>query len=127
MKESEIKLTRKISPYKIIYPILIGLAVVSYMLYKEFDITAFRQITFTWTSVWWILAAILCMVVRDLGYTIQGTVKLDEIHPDYLPLGIYFGSNPIGHRRDKPGYFICKQRRHKSRKKLSHGYGNFFS
>ncbi len=55
MEESEKQLTKKISPHKIIYPVLIGLGVVSYMLYKEFDITAFRLITFTWTSVWWLL------------------------------------------------------------------------
>ena len=71
MEESEKQLTKKISPHKIIYPVLIGLGVVSYMLYKEFDITAFRLITFTWTSVWWLLVAILCMVIRDLGYIIR--------------------------------------------------------
>lgn len=71
MKEAEKKLTRKISPYKIVYPVIIGLAVVSYMLYKEFDINAFRQITFTWKSVGWIFVAILCMGVRDLGYVIR--------------------------------------------------------
>lgn len=71
MEESEKKLTRKISPYKIIYPIIIGLSVVSYMLYKEFDITAFEQITFTWISILWLLVAILCMCIRDLGYIIR--------------------------------------------------------
>ena len=60
-------LTKKISPYKIIYPILIGLAVVSYMLYKEFDPKAFDQIHFTWTSAAWLLVAILCMAVREIG------------------------------------------------------------
>lgn len=64
-------LTKKISPYKIIYPILIGLAVVSYMLYKEFDPKAFDQIHFTWTSAAWLLVAILCMAVRDIGYVIR--------------------------------------------------------
>ena len=71
MEQSEKNLTKKISPYKIVYPILIGLAVVSYMLYREFDIKAFEQITFTWISVFWLLVAILCMVVRDLGYVIR--------------------------------------------------------
>lgn len=71
MEESEKKLTRKISPYKIVYPIIIGLAVVSYMLYKEFDVTAFNQITFTWTSALWLLVAVMCMFVRDLGYVIR--------------------------------------------------------
>ena len=64
-------LTKKISPYKIIYPIIIGLAVVSYMLYKEFDIKAFEEITFSWNSVAWLVVAILCMGIRDLGYVIR--------------------------------------------------------
>lgn len=71
MKESEKQLTQKISPYKVIYPILIGLAVVSYMLYKEFDIMAFQQIVFTWQSLWWLFVAVLCMSIRDLGYIIR--------------------------------------------------------
>lgn len=71
MQDSEQQLTQKISPYKIIYPVLIGLAVVSYMLYKEFNITAFQQITFTWNSVLWLLVAVFCMFIRDLGYVIR--------------------------------------------------------
>ena len=50
-QEENQELTKKISPYKIIYPIIIGLAVVSYMLYKEFDPKAFDMITFKWNTV----------------------------------------------------------------------------
>lgn len=64
-------LTKKIRPYKIIYPIIIGLAVVSYMLYKEFDPKAFDLITFTWATVFWLFVAILCMFFRDFGYVIR--------------------------------------------------------
>ena len=71
-------LTKKISPYKIIYPIFIGLAVVSYMLYKEFDIQAFQNITFTWTSVFWLSIAILCMAIRDIGYAIRVRILSGE-------------------------------------------------
>jgi uncharacterized protein (TIRG00374 family) len=62
---------RKINPYKIIYPIGIGLAVVGYMLYREFDVTAFKQIAFTWISVIWLMVAVLCMAVRDIGYMVR--------------------------------------------------------
>ncbi len=71
MEESEKQLTQKIRPYKIIYPISIGLAVVVYMLYKEFDINAFQQISFTWNSIVWLFIALLCMGIRDLGYIIR--------------------------------------------------------
>ena len=50
-KDDGQQLTRKIKPYKIIYPIVIGLAVVSWMLYDEFDPKAFDSITFTWNGV----------------------------------------------------------------------------
>lgn len=70
-KEENQNLTKKISPYKIIYPIIIGLAVVSYMLYKEFDPKAFDMITFTWNTVFWLFIAVLCMAIRDFGYIIR--------------------------------------------------------
>ena len=70
-QEENQKLTKKISPYKIIYPIIIGLAVVSYMLYKEFDPKAFDMITFTWNTVFWLFVAVLCMAIRDLGISFE--------------------------------------------------------
>ena len=69
--EGNQKLTKKIRPYKIIYPIVIGLAVVSYMLYKEFDPKAFDMITFTWNTVFWLFVALLCMAIRDFGYVVR--------------------------------------------------------
>ena len=71
MEEEQQLIGKKISPYKIIYPIGIGLAVVGYMLYREFDVTAFEQIRFTWVSVVWLLVALLCMAIRDIGYMIR--------------------------------------------------------
>ena len=70
-KDEEQQLTRKIKPYKIVYPIAIGLAVVSWMLYKEFDPKAFDAIHFTWSSVFWLLVALGCMFTRDWGYVIR--------------------------------------------------------
>ena len=69
--EENRKLTKKIRPYKIIYPIVIGLAVVSYMLYREFDPKAFDMITFTWNTVFWLFVAVLCMAIRDFGYVVR--------------------------------------------------------
>ncbi len=56
---------------KIIYPIIIGLAVVVYLLQREVDVDVFAIITVTWYSVFWISLAILMMVIRDLGYIIR--------------------------------------------------------
>lgn len=71
------RLTRKIRPYKIIYPIVIGLGVVSWMLYKEFDPRAFDMITFTWNTVFWLVVAAGCMFVRDFGYVVRIKVLSD--------------------------------------------------
>ena len=106
-QEENQKLTKKISPYKIIYPIIIGLAVVSYMLYKEFDPKAFDMITFTWNTVFWLFVAVLCMAIRDFGYIIRIKIlsggKLDSGHPGHIPLGIHLGRNSFRHRGNQPG------------------------
>lgn len=57
-----------IKGWKIVFPILIGLLVVSWFLYNEFDIEVFSKISISWNSLFWILLAFLMMICRDLGY-----------------------------------------------------------
>ena len=73
----EKNLFKSIRPTKVIYPILIGVAVVAYMLYKEFDPKAFDYIKFTTTSVLFLAIALSCMVIRDLGYVIRLRILTD--------------------------------------------------
>lgn len=61
----------KIKLRKAIYPILIGLAVVGYMFWKDFDPAVFNDITFSWVTIFWLLVAFLCMFGRDLGYVVR--------------------------------------------------------
>ncbi len=61
----------KFSVSKIIIPIAIGLGVVGWMFYKEFDPGVFGAVDFTWVSVFWIFVAVLCMVGRDFGYMLR--------------------------------------------------------
>lgn len=61
----------EINVSKIIWPILIGLPVVGYMIWRDFDKDLFRNIDFTWRTVLFLLLAVLCMVGRDLGYMIR--------------------------------------------------------
>ncbi|MDF1550663.1 MAG: lysylphosphatidylglycerol synthase transmembrane domain-containing protein [Bacteroidales bacterium] len=61
----------RISPRKMIYPILIGLGFVGYMIYNNFDVKAFDVVKFTWNSFFWIMVAILFMAFRDLGYVMR--------------------------------------------------------
>lgn len=59
---------KKIKVSNIIYPTIIGLGVIAYMLYRNFDATVFESIDFTWVSVAWLFVAVLCMLGRDAGY-----------------------------------------------------------
>ncbi|MGE0077879.1 MAG: YbhN family protein [Bacteroidales bacterium] len=62
---------RRIKTGTAFIPIAIGLGVVAYLLYTEFNPDAFNLIHFTWRSAFWILLAILFMVGRDIGYTFR--------------------------------------------------------
>ncbi len=67
----------RISPRKMIYPIFIGVAVVAYMLYNNFDVRAFEVVKFTWNSVFWLFIAIMFMAFRDIGYTVRLRILTD--------------------------------------------------
>jgi uncharacterized membrane protein YbhN (UPF0104 family) len=62
---------RKIKVSRVILPSLIGLGVVAYMLFKNFNIAAFHAVEFTKASVFWLLVAGLMMFIRDFGYVIR--------------------------------------------------------
>ncbi len=62
------KLLKHAHPARILLPVLIGVGVVLFFLYKDFDVNAFRQLVFSWKSALWILAALLFMAGRDFGY-----------------------------------------------------------
>ncbi|WP_321300205.1 lysylphosphatidylglycerol synthase transmembrane domain-containing protein [Marinifilum fragile] len=77
-QNSSKKLLHSVRPSRIIYPILIGLAVVIYMLVKEVDANTFSLIDFTWYTVWWLCIALLMMVIRDLGYMARLRILTDR-------------------------------------------------
>jgi hypothetical protein len=54
-----------------IYPVLIGLGVVFYLFYREFDPGALKIIRFTNWSFLWLGVALCLMVFRDIGYIIR--------------------------------------------------------
>jgi uncharacterized protein (TIRG00374 family) len=61
----------RVKSWKIFLPVLIGLGVIAYMFMKEFKLSAFDEISFTWFSIAWLIAAVLCIVGRDLGYIMR--------------------------------------------------------
>jgi uncharacterized protein (TIRG00374 family) len=64
--------------YRLILPIIIGLGVASYMLYKSFKPGAFDSVQFTYHSVLWMLLAFLMVVVRDVAYMVRIRVLTDN-------------------------------------------------
>jgi uncharacterized protein (TIRG00374 family) len=61
----------RVKSWKIFLPVLIGLGVIVYMFTKEFNLSAFDKIDFTWLSIVWLIVAIFCIVGRDLGYIMR--------------------------------------------------------
>ncbi len=68
----------KVKASKVILPAVIGLGVVAYMFYREFDPAVFDKITFTYTSALWIFVAFLCMAGRDFGYMMRIRILSDR-------------------------------------------------
>ncbi len=62
---------QKMKVSRALYPIIIGLGVVGYMFYREFDPNALKIIRFTDWSFLWLAVALALMAFRDLGYIIR--------------------------------------------------------
>ena len=69
---------KNIKTSRIILPVFIGLGVVGWFFYKEFNPEAFKKLSFTWTSVLWLFVALLCMVGRDFGYMLRLRILSDR-------------------------------------------------
>ncbi|TNE81738.1 MAG: flippase-like domain-containing protein [Bacteroidetes bacterium] len=62
----------------IILPILIGLAVTAYLLYKDFDGKSFGQIHWTVQTAFWLFMGMVMMAIRDLGYMVRIRILTDK-------------------------------------------------
>ncbi len=62
------KIINSLRPSRIIWPILIGLGVSAYLLFRNFDSETFSFVTFTWKAAYYLLLAFVMMAVRDLSY-----------------------------------------------------------
>jgi len=71
------KIVNSLKAKRIIWPILIGLGVSGFMLARRFDADTFSFLEFTWRTVFYILLAIIMMLVRDLGYIYRLIVLSD--------------------------------------------------
>lgn len=71
MQTNKANAASKIKVSHAIYPILIGVVVVGYMFYKNFNPAIFDDITLNLKSVLWLLVAVAMMFSRDLFYIIR--------------------------------------------------------
>ncbi len=66
---SDEQVLNSISVSKIILPVVIGLAVVLFLLWRSFDQEEFAKISWDGHMLFWIFMAILCYVIRHLFYS----------------------------------------------------------
>ena len=62
------KIINSLRPQRILIPILIGLGVSGWLLYRNFDAQAFSFVVITWHTFLFLIIAILMMLVRDVAY-----------------------------------------------------------
>ncbi len=66
--EEQQEVLKSIRVSKIILPILIGIAVVGYLLWQQFDPIAFSKINWNGHTLFWIAASIILLIVRHIAY-----------------------------------------------------------
>lgn len=77
-EESHYHLVSKLKPRKIILPVILGLAVVGWLISRDLNAETLSKLVFSWQSVFWLLIAWLCMIGRDFGYMIRIRILTDK-------------------------------------------------
>ena len=78
MQSDSRQILNSFRPKRIILPIAIGLIAASYLVIRDYNHEAFTNINWTWTSFFWIMMALLMMVIRDGAYMIRIRALTDE-------------------------------------------------
>jgi len=72
------RIINSLKPSRIIWPIIIGLGVSAFLMYRSFDTETFSFLSFTWHTVFYILIALLMMAIRDLAYIYRLIILTDS-------------------------------------------------
>lgn len=72
------ELSKYLKPGRLLAPVLIGLGVATWMLYRNFDAKAFDSINWTYRSTIWIIMAFVMVGIRDLSYMIRIRILTDN-------------------------------------------------
>lgn len=67
-EESSRNIARQLHPTRIILPILIGLIIVLWLIFRNININVLKEIAFSWKSVFWLSIAIFLIVIRTYFY-----------------------------------------------------------
>ncbi len=66
------------SPVRIWITIFIGVAVASYLMYREYDPKNFENLSWSWTATLWIAVAVLMIAIRDFAYMVRIRILTDN-------------------------------------------------
>ncbi len=75
------KALQSVRPSRIIVPMLIGLGVVGYLFYQEFDIAEWRAIDWTLATLFWVGMSLTLLVARHLFYATRLYVLSEHDFP----------------------------------------------
>lgn len=66
--KSSTNIQQLLSPKRLFLPIAIGIGVIGYLFYKDFDAESFKNVKFGWDALFWLFAIILLVCIRQLAY-----------------------------------------------------------
>ncbi len=78
MPHHEHKLLRIFKFRRVIIPVLLGLGVVAFLVFRNFDPEPFYKIRWTYYSTLWIFVALLMMATRDIAYMYRIRLLTDK-------------------------------------------------
>lgn len=81
MQTSGSEILRKFEPRQIILPLVIAVVVAFFIIYTGFDADAYKRIDFGASAIWWLVAAIVMVVIRDLAYMYRLRVLTNNAIP----------------------------------------------
>lgn len=71
------KIVNSLKPSRIIWPILIGIGVSAYLMFRSFNAETFSFLTYSWHTLFYIIIALIMMAVRDLAYMYRLIILTD--------------------------------------------------
>jgi glycosyltransferase 2 family protein len=78
MSKQKDKILKTFSPRRIFIAIFIGISVSAFLVYKQFDASAFAKIDWTATTFFWIFIALSLQALRDIAYMYRLRLLTDK-------------------------------------------------